>query len=105
MKFTKSSLLVKIVILVLVVYATVTLVRLRSQISEKNTEATELTSSIVSTQQENDRLQEEIDALSTDEGLFEGYIELLVSDKKILENMVGGLKDIDGIQDVVRTDI
>ena len=69
MKFTKSSLLVKIVILVLVVYATVTLVRLRSQISEKNTEATELTSSIVSTQQENDRLQEEIDALSTDEGL------------------------------------
>ena len=69
MKFTKSSLLVKIVILVLVVYATVTLVRLRSQISEKNTESTELTSSIVSTQQENDRLQEEIDALSTDEGL------------------------------------
>jgi len=35
MKFVKSSLLVKLVILILVVYATVTLVRLRSQISEK----------------------------------------------------------------------
>lgn len=35
MKFVKSSLLVKLVILILVVYATVTLVRLRSQISER----------------------------------------------------------------------
>ena len=39
MKFVKSSLLVKLVILILVVYATVTLVRLRSQISEKEAEA------------------------------------------------------------------
>ena len=60
MKFVKSSLLVKLVILILVVYATVTLVRLRSQISE---------SSIASTQQENDRLQSSIDALDTPEGL------------------------------------
>ena len=36
MKFVKSSLLVKLVILILVVYATVTLVRLRSQINEKD---------------------------------------------------------------------
>ena len=43
--------------------------------------------------------------LSVDEGLFEGYIELLVRDKKNLENMVEGLKKISGIQDVVRTDI
>ena len=43
--------------------------------------------------------------LSVDGGLFEGYIELLVKDKSILENMVEGLKRIDGIQDVVRTDI
>jgi len=43
--------------------------------------------------------------LSTDEGLFEGYIELLVKDKKNLENMMTGLKAIKGIQDVVRTDI
>ena len=39
MKFVKSSLLVKLVILILVVYATVTLVRLRSQINEKEAEA------------------------------------------------------------------
>lgn len=43
--------------------------------------------------------------LNVDGGLFEGTIELLVKDKKILEDMVEGLKKIDGIQDVVRTDI
>ena len=43
--------------------------------------------------------------LSTDSGLFEGFIELLVRDKKNLERMVDGLSKIDGIQDVVRTDI
>ena len=46
MKFVKSSLLVKLVILILVVYATVTLVRLRSQINEKDAEVKGLTSSI-----------------------------------------------------------
>ena len=43
--------------------------------------------------------------LSADSDLFEGNIELLVKDKRILESMVEGLKKIDGIQDVVRTDI
>lgn len=43
--------------------------------------------------------------LSADGGLFDGNIELLVKDKRILESMVEGLKKIDGIQDVVRTDI
>ncbi len=43
--------------------------------------------------------------LNTDGGVFEGYIELLVSDKSVLNDMVSGLKTIDGIQDVVRTDI
>lgn len=43
--------------------------------------------------------------LSTEEGLFDGYIELLVRDKMNLDSMVAGLKKIDGIQDVVRTDI
>ena len=43
--------------------------------------------------------------LSVEGGVFEGYIELLVKDKRNLENMVDGLKKIDGIQDVVRTDI
>ena len=69
MKFVKSSLLVKLVILILVVYATVTLVRLRSQINEKDAGVKGRTSSIASTQQENDRLQSSIDALDTPEGL------------------------------------
>lgn len=72
MKFVKSSLLVKLVILILVVYATVTLVRLRSQISEKEAEAAGLTSSIASTQQENDRLQSSIDALEHARGAGTG---------------------------------
>ena len=74
MKFVKSSLLVKLVILILVVYATVTLVRLRSQISEKEAEAAGLTSSIASTQQENDRLQSSIDALDQLGMVSEGEI-------------------------------
>ena len=69
MKLVKSSLLVKLEILILVVYATVTLVRLRSRINEKDAEVKGLTSSIASTQQENDRLQSSIDALDTPEGL------------------------------------
>ena len=43
--------------------------------------------------------------LTADGGLFEGNIELRVKDKRILEDMVEGLKKINGIQDVVRTDI
>ena len=43
--------------------------------------------------------------LATEGGVFEGYIELLVRDKRILTKMGEGLKKIDGIQDVVRTDI
>ena len=46
MKLVKSSLLVKLVILILVVYATVTLVSLRKQITEKNEQEAILNSSI-----------------------------------------------------------
>lgn len=69
MKFVKSSLLVKLVILVLVVYATVTLVSLRKQIAEKNEQEATLTSSIATATQENKRLEDAIDALGTDEGI------------------------------------
>ena len=43
--------------------------------------------------------------LNTEGGVFEGYIELLVKDKSILDNMVKGLRMIEGVQDVIRTDI
>ena len=91
MKFVKSSLLVKLVILILVVYATVTLVRLRSQINEKEAEAAGLTSSIACTQQENDRLQSSIDALDTPDGLEQGARDQLgmVSECEIVFEDVG----------------
>ena len=69
MKLTKSSLLVKLVILILVVYATVTLVKLQSRISDKKAEADALTSSITTAEQENGRLQDAIDKLDTPEGV------------------------------------
>lgn len=43
--------------------------------------------------------------LLTDDGLFEGKIELLVNDKSVLDSMIDGLHKIEGIQDVVRIDI
>lgn len=69
MKFRKISLLLKLVILVLVVYGTVTLVSMQKQISEKKEEAALLTAAIADTQNENDRLLEDMEALSTDEGI------------------------------------
>ena len=43
--------------------------------------------------------------LSSDEGIFEGYIDLNVHDKSALERMIRKLSSIDGIQSVVRTDL
>lgn len=43
--------------------------------------------------------------LSTDEGIFSGYIDLYVHDKAVLERMIRKLGSIDGIKSVVRTDI
>ena len=69
MKFVKSSLLVKLIILIVVVYATVTLVSLRRQITEKQAEAAQLTSSITSAEQENSRLNDAIETIDTDAGV------------------------------------
>ena len=43
--------------------------------------------------------------LSTTDGLFEGYIEMYVSDSKVLGKLIDNLSSIEGIEDVVRTDI
>ena len=69
MKFVKSSLLVKLVILIVVVYATVTLMSLRRQITAKQAEAAQLTSSITSAEQENSRLNDAIESIDTDAGV------------------------------------
>ena len=43
--------------------------------------------------------------LSGKDGVMDGYIDMLVQDKKNLELMIQGLRKIEGVQDVVRTDI
>ena len=69
MKFVRSSLLVKLILLLVVVYATVTLVSLRRQITAKQAEAAQLTSSITSAEQENSRLTDAIENIDTDAGV------------------------------------
>ena len=69
MRLKRSSLLTKLLILVVVGYATVTLVSLQSQVTKKNAEAQALQSSIEAARQENLRLQQAIDDLDTDEGV------------------------------------
>ena len=71
MKFKKSSLLVKLVILIILVYSTVTLVSLQNQLQDKKAEAAQLTAEAQQLQQDNLDLQERIDNLSTDEGIEE----------------------------------
>ena len=69
MRFKKSSLLTKVLILVMVVYATVTLVSLQNQVTAKNEEAAVLEAGIEAARQDNLRLEQAIEALDTDEGV------------------------------------
>jgi len=91
MRFKRSSLLTKILILVLVVYATVTLVSLQSQVTEKEAEAQTLQSDIAAAKQENLRLEQAIDALDTDEGVVDVAREKLgwVADGEIVFYDIG----------------
>ena len=43
--------------------------------------------------------------LGSEDGIFEGYIELLVHNKEVLDSIIENLGRIDGIQKIVRTDI
>ena len=43
--------------------------------------------------------------LGSEDGVFEGYLELLVTDLKSLNGLMKGFKNIEGIQEVVRTDM
>ena len=92
MKIIKSPLLVKIIILVLVVYATVTLVSLRAQINDKNAQAAATAQQITQTKQENARIEDADKALETDEGVEAVAREKLgmVSENEIIFQDVGG---------------
>ena len=71
MKLRKSSLLSKIIILALIVYATVTLISLRDQIATKQASSEQLEQQISSLQQQNQHLADQIEALGTVEGVKE----------------------------------
>lgn len=71
MKLVRSSFLVKLILAIIVVYATVTLVSLRAQINGQNNLASELQAQITALAQENDRLKDRIEGLDTDEGVIE----------------------------------
>ena len=43
--------------------------------------------------------------MGSEDGIFEGYIELLVHNKDVLDSIIQNLSRIDGIQKIVRTDI
>ena len=43
--------------------------------------------------------------LGAEGGVFEGFIEVLVHDKKNLEKLIADIKKVDGVEEVVRTDI
>ena len=43
--------------------------------------------------------------LGTEEGIFDGFIDLYVHDIKDLENLIGRLKEIEGIETVAKTEL
>ena len=43
--------------------------------------------------------------LNTEGGIFDGYIDLFVHDRDILDKMIVKLQSIKGIQSVMRTDL
>lgn len=44
-------------------------------------------------------------SLGSSDGLFEGEIELMVHNKQVLDSIVSEIKDVDGIEEVVRIDL
>lgn len=69
MKFRKSSLLSKVIILALIVYATVTLISLQNQLTDKLAESEQLKSEIVSLTEQNLQLTDQIAKVNTIEGV------------------------------------
>lgn len=67
MRLCKSSLITKLIILILMIYAVVTIVALQPKISALQDDATALEAQIAAVQQSNLELQDNIDALGTDE--------------------------------------
>lgn len=43
--------------------------------------------------------------LGAEEGIFEGFIEVLVSEKSVLDKLISAIRRVDGVQKIVRTDM
>ena len=70
MKFKKTRLLTKLLLLAVAVYAVVTLVSLRTQILQKQKQAAALEQQVAAAQQEQLELQEDSDKIGTKEGVI-----------------------------------
>lgn len=71
MRLRKSSMLTRLIILALAVYAIVTLLSLQTQISQQNEANVLLREEISATEQENQRLQQAIERVGSREGVEE----------------------------------
>lgn len=86
MRLCKSSLITKLVILAVMLYAIVTIVTLQPKISALKEDRAALDADVAALQQANLELQEDIDALGTDEAVIEIARERLnlVSDGEVI---------------------
>ena len=71
MRLRKSSLITKLVILALMVYAVATIMTLQPQINALNAEREKLSAEVADVEQENLELQDDIAAMDTDEAVIE----------------------------------
>lgn len=71
MRLRKSSLITKLVILALMVYAVAAIMTLQPQINALNAEREKLSAEVADVEQENLELQEDIAGMDTDEAVIE----------------------------------
>ena len=69
MKFVKTNLLTKLLLLALAVYAVITLVSLQSQVRAKKAEAAALEEKVMYAEQERLQLEEDLENIDSDEGI------------------------------------
>lgn len=71
MRLRKSSLITKLIILALMIYAVATVVTLQPQINELKAERDALEAQVAAAEQTNLELQEDIDSLGSDEAVMD----------------------------------
>lgn len=73
----KSSLITKLIILALVIYAAVTIVALQPKIDTLRAEGDALSAEVLALQESNQSIQNDIDTMNTDEGIMKTARERL----------------------------